>query len=37
MKNRWDVNELTRKLIQEKNKLKNLGGHSINLVQGANK
>ncbi|XP_057723636.1 uncharacterized protein LOC130939559 [Arachis stenosperma] len=37
MKEKWDVNELIEKLIQEENRLKNCGCHSVNLVQGAGK
>ena len=38
MKDKWDVNELIGKLIQEENRLKNLSGrHSVNLVQEAGK
>ncbi|XP_020228624.1 uncharacterized protein LOC109809660 [Cajanus cajan] len=37
MKEKWDVNELIGKLIQEENRLKNSNGHSVNLVQGAGK
>ena len=38
IKDKWDVNELTRKLIQEENRLKNVGSHIVNLtVQGANR
>ncbi|XP_025664482.1 uncharacterized protein [Arachis hypogaea] len=32
MKEKWDINELIGKLIQEENRLKNCGGHSVNLV-----
>ncbi|XP_074556836.1 uncharacterized protein LOC141819121 [Curcuma longa] len=36
IKEKWNVNELISKLIQEENRLKNLGSHSINLTtQGA--
>ena len=38
IKDKWDVNELTGKLIQEENRLKNMGSHTVNLtVQGANR
>ncbi|XP_052107486.1 uncharacterized protein LOC127740513 [Arachis duranensis] len=37
MKEKWDVNELIEKLIQEENRLKNCGCHTVNLVQGAGK
>ena len=38
IKDKWDVNELTEKLIQEENKLKNMGSHTINFtIQGASK
>ena len=33
MKIKWDVNELIGRLIYKENRLKSLGGHSINLVQ----
>lgn len=35
LRTNWDVNELTGKLIKEENRLKNVGSHSVNLVQGA--
>ena len=38
IKDKWDVNKLTKKLIQEENKLKNMESYTINLmVQGANR
>ena len=38
IKDKWDVNELIRKLIQEENRLKNMGSHIVKLtVQGANR
>ena len=32
IKDKWDVNELTGKLIQEENRLKNMGSHTVNLT-----
>ncbi|CAI8585868.1 unnamed protein product [Vicia faba] len=37
MKDKWGVNELIRKLIQEENRIKNFKIHYVNLVHGAGK
>ena len=38
IKNKWDVNELIGKLIQEENRLRNLGSHTVNFtIQGVGK
>ena len=37
IKDKWDVNELIEKLIQEENRPQNLEGHFVNLVQRPSK